>query len=379
MTMSALMARRAAARHGVACLLCGLLMFSAAAHAGFEGLTIHGFADVYYSSTTEKNSPSGNTDFKLGNLDLYLVPNFTGRIRALMEDVVEFDDWNSPGSNNGQPSIDIERLQVGYQVSDELTIWIGRFHTPYGYWNTAYHHGAQLQPTVMRPQFIAFEDHGGVLPAHMDGLWLTGHVSAGPGRVTYDAYLGNGQRILDGALDMQNEGNADSHTATGGRFGYEFLGGPVDTLWIGIHAFNEQVDNFNSGVLIAATDVRVVGGFFHWTPGDWELMGEYYGFDNRAHDSTGPSHASKSWYAEADYTFFGRITPLARVERASFSQNDGYFQYLLGGKSYTRNLIGVRYDLTPQTALKLDVNHTDATLNGGQKYNELHFQVAVRF
>ncbi len=67
------------------------------------------------------------------------------------------------------------------------------------------------------------------------------------------------------------------------------------------------------------------------------------------------------------------------MERASFSQNDGYFQYLLGGKSYTRNLIGVRYDLTPQTALKLDVNHTDATLNGGQKYNELHFQVAVRF
>jgi Phosphate-selective porin O and P len=376
MTMSALMARRAAARHGAAYLLCGLLMFSAAAHADFEGLTIHGFADVYYSSTTEKNSPSGNTGFKLGTFDLYLVPNFTGRIRALMEDVVEFDDW---GSDNGRPEIDIERLQFGYQVSDELTIWIGRFHTPYGFWNTAYHHGAQLQPTVMRPQFIAFEDHGGVLPAHMVGLWLTGHVSAGPGRVTYDAYLGNGQRILDGALDMQNSGNADSHTATGGRFGYEFVGGPVDTLWIGIHAFNEQVDNFNSGVLTAATDVRVVGGFFHWTPGDWELMGEYYGFDNRAHDSTGPSHASKSWYAGAEYTFFGRITPLARVERASFSQNDGYFQYLLGGKSYTRNLIGVRYDLTPQTALKLDVNHTDATLNGGQKYNELHFQVAVRF
>jgi hypothetical protein len=39
----------------------------------------------------------------------------------------------------------------------------------------------------------------------------------------------------------------------------------------------------------------------------------------------------------------------------------------------------VRYDLTPQVALKLDANHTDATRNGGQEYDELHFQVAVRF
>ena len=379
MSMSAPRARHRTARHMSETLLCGLLMFCGVAHADFEGLSVHGFADVYYTSTGEQNSPSGNTGFKLGNLDLYLVPNFTGRIRALMEDVVEFDDWNAPGDSNGQPSIDIERLQVGYLISDDLTVWIGRFHTPYGYWNTAYHHGAELQPTVMRPQFLGFEDHGGVLPAHIDGLWAQGHTSAGPGRVTYDAYLGNGQRILDGALDMQNAGNADSHTATGGRFGYEFLGGPADTLWVGLHAFEEEVDNFVNGVRTARTDVKVVGGFVHWTPGEWEIMSEYYAFDNHTHDVIGPSRASKMWYAEADYTFFGRITPLARVERASMCQDDGYFQYLLGGKSYRRNLIGVRYDLNPQTALKLDANHTNATLNGGQEYNELHFQVAVRF
>jgi hypothetical protein len=360
--------------------LLGSLTFTGKAQADIvEGLIIHAFADVYFSSTTQQQAPSGQTGFKLGNLDLYIAPDLTGRVRALMEDVVEFDDWVPPGANNGQPSVDIERLQVGYLVSDELTVWIGRFHTPYGYWNTAYHHGAQLQPTVMRPQFIAFEDHGGVLPAHMDGLWASGHVAAGPGRITYDAYLGNGQRILDGALDMQNEGNVDSHTALGGRFGYEFLGGALDSLWIGVHAFSEQVNDFTNGVLTAETDVKVAGGFFHWTPGDWELMGEFYGFDNRAHDSNAPSHSSTTWYVEADYTFYGRITPLARVERASLNQNDGYFQYLLGGKSYTRNLVGVRYDLTPQTALKLDADHTNETLNGAKAYNELHFQVAIRF
>jgi hypothetical protein len=360
-------------------LLVSGLWCTSTAHADIEGLTVHGFADVYYTSTGEQNAPSGNTGFKLGNLDLYLAPSLTDRIRALMEDVVEFDDWYSPGSYNGQPSIDIERLQIGYVVSNALTVWIGRFHTPYGYWNTAYHHGAQLQPTVMRPQFVAFEDHGGILPAHMDGLWATGHDNLGPGRVTYDAYLGNGQRILDGALDMQNEGNADSHTALGTRLGYEFRGGRLESLWIGLHAVEEQVDNFVSGAITARTDVRIVGGFLHWTPGDWELMGEYYGFTNSAHDATSASHASNAWYAEANYTLWGLITPLARFERDSLSQHDGYFQFLQGGKSYTRTLLGVRYDLTPQTALKLDGNHTDATRNGGQAYNELHLQVAVRF
>jgi hypothetical protein len=213
----------------------------------------------------------------------------------------------------------------------------------------------------------------------MNGLWATGRTALASGRVTYDVYLGNGQRILDGALDMQNEGNADAHTALGTRLGYEFRGGALDTLWIGVHAFQEAVPNFVSGVMTAQTDVRVTGGFLHWTPGDWELIGEYYGFQNHAHDAPGPTYASSAWFAEADYTFLGLITPLVRYERGSFSQLDGYFQYLQGGQSYIRDLIGVRYDLTPQVALKLDANRTNATRNGGQEYDEMHFQVAVRF
>jgi hypothetical protein len=359
--------------------LAGAVAIHTPARADVEGLVVHGFADVYYTSTDQQNSPSGNTGFKLGNLDLYLAPSLSDHIRALMEDVVEFDDWYKPGESNGQPSIDIERLQFGYVLSDDMTVWLGRFHTPYGYWNTAYHHGAQLQPTVMRPQFIAFEDHGGVLPAHMDGLWLTGHRNEGPGRITYDVYLGNGQRILDGALDMQNEGNADAHTAFGTRLGYEFQGGSLDSLWIGAHALEEQVNNFVNGIVTARTDIKLLGGFFHWTPSDWELMGEYYRFDNHPHDAVGPSKSSTAWYAEADYTFYGRITPLVRLEQDSLSQSDGYFQFLQGGQSYKRTVLGVRYDLTPQTALKLDGNHTSASPEGSHAYNELHFQVAVRF
>jgi hypothetical protein len=42
-------------------------------------------------------------------------------------------------------------------------------------------------------------------------------------------------------------------------------------------------------------------------------------------------------------------------------------------------LIGLRYDLTPQAAIKVDADHTDAKRDGGQDYNEAHVQVAIRF
>jgi Phosphate-selective porin O and P len=360
-------------------LMAPLFVPTSPARADIEGLAIHGFASVYYTDTTQQNAPSGNSGFKLDNLDLYIAPSLTDRVRALMEDVVEFDDWTAPGETNGQPSVDIERLQIGYLFSDDLTVWAGRFHTPFGYWNTAYHHGAQLQPTVMRPQFLAFEDHGGILPSHTNGLWATGHATFGPGRFTYDAFLGNGSRIVDGIIDMQNAGNVDAHTALGTRLGYEFLGGALDSLWFGVHAFSEEMDNFIDGVRTAQTDVRMIGAFSHWTPGDWELMAEYYQFNNRPHDNTGPSHSSNAWYVEADYTWHGLLTPLARFEQDALNQEDGVFQFLLGGKSYKRALVGVRYDLTPQTAIKVDANHTDMNRDGGKSYNEAHVQVAIRF
>lgn len=46
-----------------------------------------------------------------------MLPDWNTKIRR---DVVEFDDWHPPGAYNGQRSLDIERLQVGYIVSSEL-------------------------------------------------------------------------------------------------------------------------------------------------------------------------------------------------------------------------------------------------------------------
>jgi len=93
------------------------------------GLPLHGFADVGYLRST--NDPNGRKDgFSLGALDIYLTPAFGDRGRSIVELVFEYD-------GDGAQTIDLERLQFGYTFSDAATLWAGRFHTPYGHWNTA--------------------------------------------------------------------------------------------------------------------------------------------------------------------------------------------------------------------------------------------------
>jgi len=137
-----------------------------------EGLPLHGFMDVDVGARNH----GGPRGFALGNLDFYLTPRIGDRIKGLIELNFEINDA-------GELDTDLERMQIGYVFSDAATVWVGRFHSPWGYWNTAYHHGQQIQTTLTRPKFLEFEDRGGIIPAHSVGLWGTGAVQAGAGSV----------------------------------------------------------------------------------------------------------------------------------------------------------------------------------------------------
>jgi hypothetical protein len=70
-----------------------------------------------------------------------------------------------------------------------------------------------------------------------------------------------------------------------------------------------------------------------------------------------------------------------RWETALLDQNDNYFGNLSGpiGSSYRRDVGGLRYDLTSNTALKFEYNSTVFLDRGVDSYNEYRCQVAVRF
>jgi len=344
------------------------------------GLPLHGFADVDF-----RTNHTGDHGFSIGSVDFYLTPQFGDRVKALAELIFEV------GQNGTPPAVapDLERLQIGYTFSDDFTLWAGRFHTPYGYWNTAFHHGKQLQTSIDRPRFLDFEDKGGILPAHSVGLWGNGGLKAGDGKVTYDLYIANGSRITGatnpgigaaGTIDP-NLFKDDNHSYEyGAKLGYQF-GGALDGLVVGAHYLDMKVnDDFVPplNVPFNMTDVQFYGGYGVYVTDDWEILSEYYKFNDR--DLSGSTGTHDSWAAYAQIGRpIGQYTPYIRFERTRLDQNDNYFAWQQTGDSYRRSVLGLRYDINPKVALKAELQNTRYLDREVFTSNELRAQLAVRF
>ncbi len=336
-----------------------------------DGLPLHGFMDVGVGARNN-GGPKG---FGLGNVDFYLAPKVNERIKGLIELNFEIDDA-------GAVAPDLERLQIGYVFSDAATLWMGRYHSPLGYWNTAYHHGQQIQTSVTRPKFLEFEDRGGIIPAHSVGLWTTGAMPAAGGKVTYDVFTGNNQKITgvvaggDGTLDPNLISSSNHRYMAGFNLGYVFSGA-LDGLKLGTHGYTARIDD-DAAPVNNSTRVRVTGGYLVYLENDWEVLGEYYHFNNGDLSGGTGSHASSASYLQAGRTM-ERWTPYARYEKASLDQTDQYFAQQASGGSYNRSIAGLRYDIDPKAAIKLEVNHTSFTDRTVSNFSEVRLQWAIRF
>jgi hypothetical protein len=311
-------------------------------------LDLHGFADVG-AAWSSRQDPQRARGFNAGSLDLYLTPQFGSRTKALAELVVEYD-------KGGDAHVELERLQLGYTVSDSLTLWLGRFHTPFGQWNTEFHHGANLQTSVSRPRFIEFEDHGGLLPTHSVGLWASGKTAAGGGKVTYDLYIANAPHIADRTLGLDGLGHSSSNKTLGANFGYE-ASGPLLGLTIGVHGFSHAVRTQDSaGLPVGTSRLRMAGGYASYERGDWELMAELYHFANR--DAIGSSRLnSRLGFVQVGWTQHS-WTPYLRWEKAALNPQDRYFRSLQSGQSYGRTTLGARCALDASSSFKLELSDT---------------------
>jgi len=331
---------------------------------------LKGFADV----GANFSGKGGNKGFIDGSVDFYLTPQLSANVKTVIELVFEHE------KTTGALAADLERLQVGYTFSNAATVWLGRFHTPLGYWNTAFHHGQQLQTSVLRPQMIDFEDLGGVIPVHTVGVWGTGAARAGRGRVTYDVFLGNSPSIIgtlaaDGTLDPNNSGKTQPGYSSGFNLGYLFGGGP-DLLKIGVHGYRAVVRD--DSVALNVTRVNILGGYAALDSPAWEIIAEYYALRNQDLSGGTGSHASWTGFAQMGRRL-ERWTPYVRLERAALNQADNYFAALATGRAYRRQALGLRYDLTSNSALKTELNHTVSEAGPTVVFNQLLTQWAIRF
>lgn len=313
-----------------------------------SGLALHGFADVGAAWSSGKD-PVKLRGFNAGTLDLYLTPQFGDRTKALVEIAIEYGE-------DGALAVDMERLQLGYTVSDGLTLWLGRFHTPFGQYNTAFHHGANLQTAIFRPRFIDFEDKGGIIPAHSVGLWATGKTALAGGMLTYDGFIANGPRIADRTLDFMAFSDNGGNKMAGFNLGYQ-AGGALNGLSLGLHGFGSTVQVQNTaGALLSNTRLRMAGAYLGYDEHDWEVIAETYHFANQDLGS-GTRHASRAGFVQAGRTF-GLLTPFVRLEKVSLDPRDNFFRSQASGRSYRRSAFGLRYALDAKASFKVELGST---------------------
>ncbi|MDP9044169.1 MAG: hypothetical protein M3O01_05120 [Pseudomonadota bacterium] len=334
------------------------------------GLALHGFADVGLAQT--RHLPAGQKDgVAVGTVDFYLTPEFGANVKTLVE-------LNFGTADNGHTQVDLERAQIGYAFSDALTVWLGRFHTPFGYWNMAYHHGAQIQPSILRPRMLDFEDDGGILPVHTTGAWAAGSARFGADKLSYNFYIGNGSRIIDGQLNPNPGGDDNRNKAVGFGLNYRF-GGPSGGVTWGLNGLRQTVDAHGAAdAVVSTTRMTMLGTHAVYEDDKWQVIGEYYRL--RDLDLSGPTGEHNSWtgYAHVGYTFDDRWGPYYRLEKAALDQNDNYFLAQQYGRSYLRHVLGVRYNVDPGAVVKVELVRTDD--HGlGYTTDQLRLQYAVGF
>ncbi len=128
---------------------------------------------------------------------------------------------------------ELERLQFGFAPTPTDKIWLGRFHTPLSYWNTAYHHGAYLQPSITRPGIAEYEDGGGILPMHATGLLIDGSRERGQTRWNYEMAAGVGPTFTDALTPFSlTERGKHGRISLSAKLGFQPVGSETDETGI---------------------------------------------------------------------------------------------------------------------------------------------------
>ena len=337
------------------------------------------FGDVSYQGTSEKNTADS---FVQGQFDLYATQKIDPKTRVFVEMVFEAGPDNAYG-------LDLERLNITRQLTPGLSVAWGRFHTPIGYWNTAYHHGALIQDTVFRPTFLDFEDgNGAIFPTHIIGIMADGKVSTGGGDLNYMLAVGNGSSInTDGCaaslascpgseIDVHNVQDTQDKKMVVGAVNYKMSRVP---LQFGVFALHDPfAESGTGGVTTPNSDLigmQVWGADVRYASHGFDMIAESYNIDNKDKVGTAGSNKASAYYVQFGYRVTDKLKPIYRYESVDFQTKDPYFQYL-GTPEGGRHVLDLRYDLDDTNALKFEVSRFEPVQTGVKSYTSYALQWA---
>ena len=327
----------------------------------YPTLQIQGFGDVDFSATDQKGTNSG---FTLGQFDLQLASALSQKISYFAEITV-----------NPHPdlyTIEMERSFIRYDYNDYFKISFGRFHTPIGYWNTAFHHGAWLQTTIDRP-FI-FKVGGNFTPLHFVGALAEGIIPSGGLGLGYNVGIGNGR----GALIARpgDAGDVNNNRAWVAKL----FARPAKAngLELGGSFYRDKIS------LPAGPEFRewIASGYVTWTKGAPEFLAE---FDNVNHRNIATNAVANDDGAYVQFAYRlpwleKTLKPYYRFEYTHMPLSEQVFTYQHQGES----IFGLRYDISSFATFKAEYRYSASYPAKGSNpampaVNGVFFQTAFTF
>jgi len=305
----------------------------------YPSLQIRGFGDVDFSATDQKGTTSG---FNLGQLDLHLAS-------ALSRKVTYFGELTF----NAQPTgytVEVERSIIRYDYNDYFKLSFGRYHTPIGYWNTAFHHGAWLQTTISRPDMIRIG--GSFIPVHFVGFLAEGNIPSGGAGLSYNFGVGNGRgSIISRPGDAGDNNNNRAWVAN-------LYSRPVKLygLQLGISLYRDKI----TLPVVTATGNQfrewISAAHIVWAKENPEFLAEFANV-NHKNILTSATTNNQAYYVQIGYRlpwFEKTLKPYYRFEHTHTPLSEQVFtnQDLVG------SILGLRYDITNYASFKSEYRNT---------------------
>jgi hypothetical protein len=299
-------------------------------------LDFSGQGDVDYTVSSDKHSK--NTFF-LGDLTPLLVARLSDQAQITGDFAITSDNQSGDGFN-----FDIERLFAEYDINDYFHIEGGRVNTSIGYYNNVYHNGTYFQTTVDRPGIYDFEDNGGILPDHFDGLTVTGEIPSGSLNLNYVAQIGNGR---DYNLNQPAFFVSDNNDFKAVNFELSAKPDWAEGNQFGASVYHDTVTTPG----IPRVDQLILNAYEVYKTPSFEILAE--GILMRDAPVNQQGYWTAGGYVQVDKKF-GKFRPYFRWEWRNTPDGDPLMSYIGQNVSIWGPTCGIRYDFTPMMALKLE-------------------------
>jgi hypothetical protein len=277
---------------------------------------------------------------------------------------------------------DLERFQLGWQLSDDTVLWIGRFHQPTSVWNHDHHHGQYLQTSITRPDIDEWEDLGGVLPQHFTGVLAESGATVMRSWWLRTAVAGGiAPQITDEGLEPFDLLRPDSNRH---QLGYQAR--------VSLHP--GEFSETGAGIVLAQDDltvvkptspeligfdhaqVRLAGLFATYAGAKWKATSAVYYADTHLYYTGSRDNDSfVVGYIEAERRLPHNLTGFARWEDSAGTGNSPYL-HLFERFARSRRVAGLRWDFVQRQALTVQFANT-VKLQG--HYSDIRLQWSAAF